>query len=141
MEMTATFLANLKMNAEIWNLLHDGTIAQISGSLPGRVEIAIEIEYLRQQFSDPGRFILLILHNCTAISYQAWDDDAIVTDFAAIAAAKLEILSATEPATVCCTEGILRVDAADCSIALDSQRTITLAELRAAAASYWRELK
>jgi hypothetical protein len=112
------------MNVEIWNILHDGTIVQISGSIPGEVEMAIEIEYLRQRFSDPGQSILLLLHNCTAVGYQAGDDDAVVTDFAAIAAAQLEILSADEPTTVCCGGGFLHVDATDCSIALDSRRRI-----------------
>lgn len=129
------------MNASIWNLLHDGSIVQISGSLPGQIQVAVDIEYLRQRFCDPGDWILLTLYDCTAISYQPWDCDQIVTDLATIAAAEPEILSADEPTIVLCVSGILRVDATDFSIALDSGRTLTLEELSAASEAYWNELQ
>ena len=131
--------AHLAMNADVWNVLHDGPIVRITGSIPGDVQFAVSIGYLRRRFADAGDCILLTLHGCTAISYQTWDSDSVVTDLASIAAAEPEILSADEPTTVFCANGTLRVHAADFSLALDSGRAITLDELCSVAAAYWTE--
>lgn len=127
------------MNVDIWNVLHDGPIARITGTIPGDIQFAVSIEYLRRRFSDPGEHILLTLRDCTSLSFQAWDSDTVVTDLGAIAAAEPEILSADEPATVFCVNGTLRVHAADFSLSLDSGRAIALDELCAVAESYWTE--
>jgi hypothetical protein len=48
--------AHLAMNADIWNVLHDGPIDRITGTIPGDIQFAVAIRYLRER--------------CTAISYQ-----------------------------------------------------------------------
>lgn len=127
------------MNADVWNVLHDGSVVRITGAIPGDVQFAVAIGYLRKRFSDPGECILLTLHGCTAISYQLWDADTAVTDLTAIAAAEPEILNADEPSTVFCVNGTLRVHAADFSLALDGGRAITFDELCSVAEAYWTE--
>ncbi|MHA3774777.1 hypothetical protein ACXR0O_24915 [Verrucomicrobiota bacterium sgz303538] len=127
------------MNADIWNVLHDGPIVRISGTIPGDVQFAVSIGYLRNRFPDPGDCILLTLHGCTSISYQLWDSESVVTDLTSIAAAEPEILSADEPTTVFCVNGTLRVHATDFSLALDSGRAITFDDLRSVADAYWTE--
>jgi hypothetical protein len=131
--------AHPAMNADIWNVLHDGPIVHITGTIPGDVQFAVSIGYLRKHFPDPGDCILLALHGCTLISYQLWDSESVVTDLDSIAAAEPEILSADDPATVFCVNGTLRVHAANFSLALDSGRAITLEDLCSVADAYWTE--
>ena len=35
--------AHTAMNADIWNILHDGPIARITGTIPGDVQFAVSI--------------------------------------------------------------------------------------------------
>lgn len=63
----------------------------------------------------------------------------VVTDYADIVATEPEILRADEPTTVFCSNGTLRVQASDFSLALDSGRAITLDELRSVDDAYWTE--
>ena len=127
------------MNADIWNVLHDGSVVRITGTIPGDIQFAVSIAYLRKRFPDPGDCILLTLHGCTAISYQLWDSESVITDLASIGAAKPEILSADEATTVFCANGTLRVHATNFSLTLDSGRAITLEDLCNAAETYWTE--
>ena len=137
------------MNAEIWNLLHDGSILEISGSIPGNVHLAVRIDYLRDRFPDPGHRIVLTLHGCTSFSYQplessaSFADSAVpLTDLSAIAAAKPEIRHAkdwTHAHLVECGDGDLEAIAEGFSLALDNGRPISFEDLCAVAESYWTE--
>jgi hypothetical protein len=77
----------------------------IAGTIPGDVQFAVSIGYLRKRFPDPGDCILLTLHGCTSISCRLWDSESVITDLASIAAAEPEILSADGPTTVFCVNG------------------------------------
>ena len=128
------------MNADIWNVLHDGSVLRVSGAVPGDVQFAVWIDYLRSRFPDPGDRILLTLHGCTALSYQPHGDDTALTDLAAIAKAEPEILQAkdwTDASVVECVSGNMRVTATDFSLSLDSGRAITFDELCAVSKTYW----
>ena len=127
------------MNSKIWNVLHDGPIVRITGTIPGDIQLAIAISYLRERFPDPGDCILLTLHGCTMLSYEQCDSGTVHTDFASILSVEPEILSADEPTTVFCDSGTLRVHTDDYSLKLDSGRAITLDELRAVSQAYWTE--
>lgn len=135
------------MNADIWNLLHDGTITEITGVVPGDVHLAIEIGYLRERFPDPGDRIGLTLHGCTSFRYQllenspACSDPAFpLTNFAAIASNRPEIRHAkdwTNPRVVECSEGDLVLSADSFSLALDNGRAISFEDLSQVAEAYW----
>jgi hypothetical protein len=127
------------MKPDIWNVLHDGSIVRICGAIPGDVQLAVEIRYLRARFPDPGDCLLLTLHGCTLLSYEDWTTGVISTDLAEIAASEPEILNSDEPTTVICNGGTLRIEAVDFSLALDNGRAITLEEWCAAAEAYWTE--
>lgn len=129
------------MNCEIWNLLHDGSILGISGSMPGDVEISVGIEYLRTRFPDTGEKILLTLHGCTRLEYEAWDSGSVLTDPRQISAIQPQILSATgcDPVEISCDGGTLRIAASGVSLSLDSGRAISVSELSDVADSYWEE--
>jgi len=128
------------MKADIWNVLHDGSIIGVSGTIPGDVEFVVWIDYLRNRFPDPGDRILLTLHGCSTLSYQPYEEDATLTDFDDIAKAEPEILRAkdwSDASVVECVGGTLRVMASDFSLSLDSGRAITLDELCAVSEAYW----
>lgn len=132
----------VSLNADIWNLLHDGTIVRAVGSVPGDVELSISIDYLRRRFSDVGDYVVLALHDCTCLAYEPDDPAGCLTDLQAIAAAEPEILKAEnwiDPNTVYCVSGTLRVLARTFSLALDNGRSVTFEELASVAETYWRE--
>mgnify|MGYP001560042530 CR=1 FL=1 len=129
------------MNPEFWNVLHDGFITGVSGSVPGDVQLGVEIDYLRQRFADPGDRIVLTLHGCTALSYHPFDE-VPVTDFTVLAQAKPQILRAkdwTDASLVECAAGDLRITATGAALALDNGRPLSLEELGATAGAYWAE--
>jgi len=67
------------MKADIWNVLHDGSILEVSGTVPGDVQMAVWIEYLRNRFPDPGERIIVTLHGCSALSYKPFEEDETIT--------------------------------------------------------------
>jgi hypothetical protein len=56
------------MSAELWDILHDGVIEGVEGNVPGDVIFNIEIEYLRELFSDGGKNIIVRLIGCDVLS-------------------------------------------------------------------------
>jgi hypothetical protein len=132
------------MSPDIWNVLHDGSVLGVFGAVPGDVQFAVCIDYLRNRFTDPGNRVLLTLHGCNALTFQPDGDDVALTDFEAIAKAEPEILQAkdwTDASVVECVNGTIRITAADFSLALDSGRAITFDDLCSVAEAYWKELK
>lgn len=130
------------LNADIWNVLHDGTVVRAEGRVPGDVQLSISINYLRRRFADIGEYVVLTLHECTCLGYEPDDPPGCLTELQAIAAAEPEILKAenwTDPNTVYCVSGTLRVTAKTFSLALDNSRSITFEELASVAEAYWRE--
>src|SRR5471030_677788 len=114
------------MNPDIWNLLHDGSIEGASGCVPGTVRLEIDIQYLREKFPDNGRLMILTLHDCSKFEFSD-NKDNLPSGISEIENFCPEILSACEG--VKCIEvtcfisngcyGILRIAAADVSLALD----------------------
>lgn len=132
------------MSVELWNLLHDGSLTKLSGQVPGRVELTVEIDYLREIFRPAGRGFVVTLTGCTRLEFQPWDAESAVTNFAELARLEPELLSADERddlITVTCVDGVLRLVYSSASVRLDTGRGITLAELESAAQNYWDELE
>lgn len=138
----------------LWNLLHDGHVESIVGSVPGEIRLGISIGYLRELFDDPGERFDLILHECTEFSFQELEGEAgaalprelaayaTPADFPSLQEWGLEILSAEESGKIHCfisrgIYGTLSVSAQGFSLLLDSGREITLGELDEAAVAYW----
>ncbi len=126
--------------AELWNVLHDGTIDAIQGSVPGDIEIQVDILYLRKMFSDDGESIVVRLTNCTKLSMKIWEDDVITDDPERIASTETEILSTESdgvPVHIVTTLGELDLEFDDFSLWLDNGRQITFLELCDACENYW----
>ena len=127
------------LTADLWNVLHDGTVDRVEGDVPGTVRLTVSCEYLRERYPDPGDRLVITLHGCTLVSYRPYDADVATTEFVAISAASPGILSAAEPTEVFGGDGVLRVEAAGFSLALDGGRAVTLDDLRGVAEAYWTE--
>jgi hypothetical protein len=126
----------------IWNVIHDGRIIAVRGTVPGTVQLDVSIDYLRERFPNPGKIIQVTLTGCTQFAYRDFDDGEFTTDFSAIAELGPVVLSGELRDGLCvldCTGGVLEARATDGSLALDSGRAITLQELMDVAEAYWTE--
>jgi hypothetical protein len=128
----------------IWNILHDGVIVAVDGTLPGDLRLDVEIDYLRKRIPDPGDLIQILLIGCTRFAFKEYEKSEYTMALAEFAAMRPEIVSVAMKDGVCeivCTEGTLEVVAKDGVIRLDNGRALTLEELGVVADSYWREWK
>jgi hypothetical protein len=125
----------------IWNVLHDGRIIAVSGEVPGTVQLAISIDYLRERFSDTGKTIQVTLTGCNRFAYRDFYEPDFTTNLSAIADFEPEVLSADLHNRLCkvdCVSGVLEVEAVDGSLRLDSGRAIPLQQLIDVADAYWK---
>jgi hypothetical protein len=133
------------MTSDIWNLLHDGWIAQIQGRVPGTITLRIECDYLRKYFPEPGTAFVISLANCTAFDFTEYGASQTISDLGQIEKLSLEILSSGESNSihVAChgTGGTIRIQADHSHIALDSAESINIEDLRKAADDYWEKFK
>ena len=126
----------------IWNILHDGVIVAVEGTLPGNLQIDVEIDYLRKRIPDSGDLIQVHLSSCTRFAYRQYEKSNVSSALAEIAAMGPEILGASIKDGMCeveCSDGTLEVAAADATIRLDNGREVTLQELKEVAEGYWKE--
>jgi hypothetical protein len=126
----------------IWNVLHDGCIERIVGTVPGDIRVDVSIEYLRERFQDDGESIILTLSDCTIFSHRVYDEEQAVSDLNMIANESLSILSAEMNGAICqvfTDVGVLELKCESGSISLDSGRKISLKELFSVAENYWEE--
>ena len=126
----------------IWNVIHDGSIIAVRGTVHGTVQLDVSIDYLRERFPEAGETIQITLTCCTRFAYRDFDEGEFTTDFSAITAFEPEVLSGELRDGLCvldCSGGVLEVRATDGSLALDSGRALTLLELIDVADAYWTE--
>jgi hypothetical protein len=130
------------MSVELWNMLHDGSITKIQGSLPD-IALNVEIMYLREMFPGKGESFIVQLSDCTLFEYQPYEESEAVTNLCEIALLEPEMLMArtdTEVIVIGCTEGYLRIRYESFSISLDNGMAITLEALENACKEYWDNL-
>lgn len=128
----------------IWNILHDGVIVAVEGTVPGSLWIDIEIDYLRKRFADPGTLIQVHLMGCTRFAFKEYEKSDFSTGLTEIAATRPVMVSASIKDGVCevdCTVGTLEVVAGDGAMRLDNGREVTLQEFKEVAEGYWKEWK
>src|SRR5882762_3608296 len=69
----------------IWNVLHDGVIVAVDGTVPGTIRLQVSIDYLRKHFSQSGEFVEVVLVDCTRFTYRASDASGNTTELPRIA--------------------------------------------------------
>lgn len=140
--MTKDGQSNADFFSAIWNILHDGVIVAVDGTLPGDLRMDVKIDYLRKRIPDSGDLIHILLIGCTRFAFRAYEKSEYLTVLNEIAAMKPEIVSVSMKDGVCevdCPEGTLEVVATGGAIRLDSGREVALQELRGVADRYWKE--
>jgi hypothetical protein len=130
------------MDVRLWNLLHDGHINRIEGSLPGDLRLEVSVLYLRQMLPGEGEGFFVLLSKCSRFEYVPWDEQPI-EDLRAIEALSPELLSAEpgDPIEVCCSGGMLRLRYEAARVELDSGEPIDIDSLENAAVRYWRKFE
>jgi hypothetical protein len=130
------------MSVELWNMLHDGSITGMKGSLP-EIALNVEIGYLRDMFPGQGEGFIVQLNSCTLFEYVLYEEPDVLTDPVEIARLEPEMLFARVEADVIvigCVEGYLRIRYEAFSIRLDTGMPITLEMLGNACKQYWDNL-
>ena len=123
------------MNTDFWNIIHDGGIDAISGSIPGDIILTVGIEYLCEQLPTNSKTLQAKLVGCTIFSYTPFWKTSI-TELHAIAACDLEVLSAVtreDRIAVCCRDGMLELAYQAIEVCLVEGIAVTQSELEAAA--------
>lgn len=124
----------------LFTALHDGTITAVSGQVPGTIILIVDIEYLRERFTDHGEEIRIILEECTLFEFLLYESDIRIRDLAEVARREYSIINANNNDGVChvhCDDGTLLLASRDYSIELDSGRILSLDELLGEANAYW----
>ncbi len=99
------------VNSDFWDIIHDGRIDAISGSVPGDVTLTVGIDYLCSHLATSADTLLASLLGCTLLAYTPYGE-APITDFLQIPAQYVVVLSAVvQPGrvSVCCVRGTLDV--------------------------------
>ena len=133
-----------------WNVFHDAVIVEIAGTIPGRLRLTLDCDYLRDRVGHPGNRFYVTLTNATRFAYRPWSDDALVIeDLQSVEKRRLWISSAEAGPAFCkvhCNEhipqgngGVLEVAASSVHVTLDGDRPITQAELESISEAYWDE--
>src|SRR5580698_8954953 len=93
--MTKDRQPNTKFFPAVWNILHDGVIVAIAGTLPGDLRLDVEIDYLRKRIPDPGTLIRVLLVGCTRFSFREYEKGKFLTASNDIAALRPKFVSAS----------------------------------------------
>jgi len=134
--------------SEIWDVLHDGGIKQISLNPSGDVRMVVEIAYLREMFPEPGTTFIVDLKDCRLVEYRrllAEDTEVVCRDWADVLRAEPSILHGRdEHGTV--VVGLdefrgpyceLRMTYDSFKVFLESGREVSYQELVDACKRYW----
>jgi len=137
------YFRGLTMSVEIWSIFHDGVIAQVDGSVPGDITVTVDIEYLRQMFSENGSSIIVTLSACSIFKYQPFEPAEMLTSLSEINERRPEILYAkvveNDVIRIECVEGTLWLKYQAHSLSLDDGQSITLDELSEQCDKYWTD--
>ena len=126
------------MSVELWDILHDGIIEAVEGSVPGDLTLTVRIDYLRELFSDGGKSIIVKLVGCDTLTYQPDGSDELLDSLGP--ELPEGILSGEEDGDlirVYCMNGVLSIRYHGFSLALDNDQPITSAELGERSREYW----
>jgi len=135
----------MKQDYQIWNILHDGELTEIKGTIPGRLTIKVEIKYLANILQGQYDHIIVILQNCTLFEYERlWkkDEIEIFTDLAALntISPKLMALSCDEMDDylliydIC---GSIKTRYDSVELRLEDGNSLSFQELDNASQEYW----
>jgi hypothetical protein len=131
------------MDVAIWNVLHDGIITEVMGSIPGDLRVKVEIPYLYPFLPTRTANIFVMLRDCGCFKYLPYEQ-AAVTDPVIIAGLELEMLSAVRSGNEVEVEcrnrsygGQLRLQYRSAKASTDDGLELSQETLETAAQNYW----
>ena len=130
----------MRSQVDIWNVLHDGSIVAFTGDCPGDISVKVEIEYLCEVLATGSKFLWVHLRSCRDVAYIPFECSASVMQLVHLGDCDLEILSAKDEVnyiSVCCTQGVLRLNYVDATCELDTNVPISFATLSQTYKKYW----
>lgn len=129
------------MSVELWDILHDGTIEGVEGNVPGDLTLNVEIEYLREMFSDGGTNIIVKLLGCDTLMYQPDNPSPLLDSLAGVIPEGIHSGEVDgDLIRVYCMNGVLSLRYQDFSLMLDNGQPVALAELGEKSQEYWDNL-
>lgn len=126
---------------EIWNLLHDGTVTEVRGVVPGDLTFRVEIDYLTSTMTPPCDALEVTLFECDRFEYLSWQDDSRSADLRAFAGLEPVILSGSvtpEGVEVICGNGQFVVRYSGVAVARSDNLPTTIGVVDAVAEAYWK---
>ncbi len=127
---------------DMWNVFHDGTIEQIQGHVPGKLQLQISVEYLRERIPDEGNAFILTLQDCSQFVYQEYESNSTEERLPVIQEKQLGVLNAEKldrGSRVFMETGQLDLQSESFLLQLDSGRQLSIDELKNVAQAYWTE--
>ena len=128
------------MDTELWELLHDGTIAKLDRMPTDELRITLEIEYVRRMFDGDGTSLLIYLTDCDVLTYVPYDGSSPISDFEQLVHEELSFICARDEdgqVKVSCGYGDVCLHYGTAHVELDDRRSITRDELEDACSRYW----
>ena len=126
------------MSVELWDILHDGVMEAVEGSVPGDLTLTVRIEYLRGLFPAGGKNIIVKLVGCDTLTYQPDGSGELLHS---LGPELPEGILASEAdgglIRVHCMNGVLSLRYREYSLALDNGQPTTLAEVGEKSREYW----
>ena len=132
------------MDTELWELLHDGTIAKLDRMSSGELRITLEIEYVRQMFDGEGTSLFIYLTDCDVLRYEAYDGSIPIDDLEQLVREELSFICAREEdgqIKVSCGYGDVCLRYRTARVELDDERPITRYDLEDACSRYWEAFR
>jgi hypothetical protein len=135
------------MDVATWNVLHDGRLIAVEGTVPGELRLLVEIEYLCRHLPTQSQQLIVTLASCEQFVFHPYEQSP-VTEPNGIAALGLELLSAQHEGgflTIECADGgyggqlVLRY--ASALLSTKEGRPLSQSEVESAAEQYWTQWK
>lgn len=135
----------MKKDYQIWNVLHDGALKNLDGSVPGDLCIQVNIEYLANRLRGGFNNIFVKLINCTLFEYERhWSEEDIryyssIEELTGISPG-LMALSCEEKLThleihdIC---GVIRTKYDLATLTLEDGSPLTFQEIDSVSKEYW----
>ena len=128
------------MKRDIWGIFHDGVLRDFQGSIPGTLNLHVEIEYLRQLFNEPGSWFAVELQGCSKFRYTKFEEQP-TEDIGKLNLLEPEVLYVVSehPLVLDCVEGTLELEYDAMRVTLPSGCEVSYESLASACEKYWNE--
>ncbi len=135
----------MKQDYQIWNILHDGALVEIQGSIPGVLKIKVKIEYLANMLHGGFNNISVLLKNCSLFEYERQQSKDEIKIYRTIK--ELDGISPSLMALSCDEEsdylliwdicGAIKTRYDSAELLLENGKPLSFADLDSASKKYW----